>query len=58
MLGDDDLVAIGVASLLWIAALVTFLARRGRAARWLTAVAAAATLLTLFLLHTGAGRRA
>lgn len=58
MLGDTELIAVGVSAVLWAAGLVALLARRQRAARGLMITAAMTTIGTLALLWAGIGHRA
>ena len=58
MLGTDDIAAIAVTLLLWVAAMVARLVGRRQAAGWLAWAAAVATVLTVALLHLGKGHRA
>ena len=57
MLGNDEIMAIGIAFLLWLSALVFFVFRRRRTAGVIAAIAIAATLATLLRLRAGTGHR-
>jgi hypothetical protein len=57
MLGDDEIMAIGLTFLLWLSALVLFVFRRRRTAGVIAAIAIAATMATLLLLRAGTGHR-
>ena len=57
MLGTDDIAAIAVTLLVWIAAIVMRLTGRRQAAGWLMWVGVVATVVTVALLHMGTGRR-
>ena len=58
MLGDDELIAIGVTGLLWLSTVAALVFRRHRTAAVLALVATAATLATLVFLRAGTGHRA
>jgi hypothetical protein len=57
MLGDDELMAIGIALLLWLSALVLLVLRRRRTGLTIAAIAIAATIAALLLLRAGTGHR-
>ena len=58
MLDNAELTAIAATTLLWVAARVTRLAGRRRAAIRLAYAAVVATVLTVALLEMGTGHRA
>lgn len=58
MLGDDELVAVGITLIFWVATLGAALLQRRRVALALTVLAGIATIVTLVLLRAGTGHRA
>jgi hypothetical protein len=58
MLGTDDIAALAVTLLLWIAAIVARVTGRRQAAGWLMWAAVVATVVAVALLHMGKGHRA
>lgn len=58
MLGTDDIAALAVTLLLWIAAIVTRVTGRRQVTGWLLWAAVVATVATVALLHMGRGHRA
>ena len=58
MLGDDELVAVGITLIFWVATLGAALLQRRRVALALTVLAGIATIVMLVLLRAGTGHRA